>query len=285
MSIFRQKADRLPITIISLFFLSDIIVYFTIENRWVVFSWFVLSIWPKGNVCAWNHHHQHCVTFRSTFLNRCLELMYGFQTGITTKGWFLHHVVGHHKNYLDQELDESRWMKKDGTTMSELGYTIEVAATSFYRILKVGNTNEANKRHLRDFLSMFIFQLAILAVLFAHNWFNALFLFALPMVVGLTLTAWATFDHHSNLDTKNEYEGSRNTLDPFYNLCTGNLGYHTAHHVKHGLHWSKVPEFHASIEHLIPAHCYLEVGVPYSWFKGVKKAAVFVAKPVLRRAA
>ena len=93
------------------------------------------------------------------------------------------------------------------------------------------------------------------------------------MIVGLFLTAWATFDHHSNLDTKNEFEGSRNILNPFYNLMTGNLGYHTAHHVKHGLHWSKLPEYHASIEHLIPAHCYLEVGVPYSWFKGIKKAA------------
>lgn len=282
MSIFRQKADRLPITIISSFFLLDIVIYFSIDNPWIIVSWFVLSIWPKGNVCAWNHHHQHCVTFRSTFMNRLLELMYGFQTGVTTKGWFLHHVIGHHKNYLDQELDESRWMSKDGTTKSELGYTLEVAGTSFYRILQVG---KANKKHLNDFLGMFALQMIILAVLFWHNWFNAIFLFALPMVLSLTLTAWATFDHHSNLDTKNEFEGSRNTLDPFYNLMTGNLGYHTAHHVKHGLHWSKVPEFHATIEHLIPAHCYLEAGVPYSWFKGVKKAAVVVARPLLKRAA
>lgn len=282
MSIFRQKADRLPVIIFASFFLLDIAVFFTTDNPWVVAIWFLLSIWPKGNICAWNHHHQHCVTFKSTFFNRLLELMYGFQTGITTKGWLLHHVVGHHKNYLNQELDESAWMRKDGTTMSEVEYTINVTATSIPRIIKVGMNH---KRHLRDFLLMFSLQLAILSVLFWYNWVNALFIFALPMVVGLTLTAWATYDHHSNLDTTNEFEGSRNILDPFYNFCTGNLGYHTAHHVKHGLHWSKVPEFHASIKHLIPEHCYLEVGVPYSWFKGVKKAAVFVARPILRGAA
>jgi fatty acid desaturase len=96
------------------------------------------------------------------------------------------------------------------------------------------------------------------------------------MVVGLLLTCWATFDHHSNLDTKNEFEGSRNTLDSFYNLMTGNLGYHTAHHVKQGLHWSKVPEFHGTIEHLIPAHCFVEAGFPYSWFNGFKRATVSI---------
>lgn len=278
MSIFRQKADQLPITIITLFFLADITVFFTIDNPWIIVAWFVLSIWPKGNVCAWNHHHQHYLTFRSTFLNRCLELMYGFQTGVTTKGWFLHHVVGHHKNYLDQKLDESAWMNKDGSTMTELGYTFEVAGTSLFRIIKVGMAN--NKRHLRDFLMMLTLQVIILIALFSYNWFNTLFIFAIPMVVSLTLTAWATYDHHSNLDTKNEFEGSRNTLDPFYNLMTGNLGYHTAHHVKHGLHWSKLPEYHASIEHLIPAHCYLEAGVPYSWFKGFKKAGGLVIRPI-----
>lgn len=278
MSIFRQKADRFPIAIISLYFLLDVAVYFLVENPWIVVAWFLLGIWPKGNVCAWNHHHQHCVTFKSTFFNRVLELIFGFQTGVTTKGWFLHHVVGHHKNYLNQEIDESRWMNKDGSTKSEIGYTWEVFSTSLFRIIKVGMDH---KRHLRDFLMMVTIQTTLLGLMFWHNWFNALFVFCIPMMVSLALTGWATYNHHSNLDTENEFEGSRNILDPFYNLMTGNLGYHTAHHVKHGLHWSKVPEFHASIEHLIPAHCYLEAGAPYSWFKAIKKAGGIVMRPVL----
>lgn len=277
MSIFRNQADKLPITIITLYFLLDLTVYFTVQNPWFIVAWFVLGIWPKGNVCAWNHHHQHCVTFRSGFLNRMLELIFGFQTGVTTKGWFLHHVVGHHKNYLDQDLDESRWMNKDGSTKSELGYTWEVFSTSFFRIVTVGMNH---KRHLRDFLLMVTLQSALLGLMFWHNWFNALFVFCLPMITSLMLTGWATYLHHSNLDTKNEFEGSRNVLNPFYNLMTGNLGYHTAHHVKHGLHWSKLPEYHASIEHLIPAHCYLQAGAPYSWYRGVKKAGQFVIRPL-----
>lgn len=268
MSVFRQKADRLPIAIMACYFMLDLLVYFNVNNPWFVVFWFFLGIWPKGNICAWNHHHQHVLTFKSNIFNRALEVMYGFQTGVTTKMWFLHHVLGHHKNYLDQTLDESRWMNADGTTKSELGYTFEVATTAYYRLIKVGLKH---RTHLYDFLMMSVFQLCLLGLLFWHNWFNALFIFLLPMVVGLTLTAWATYEHHSNLDTKNEYEGSRNILHPFYNLMTGNLGYHTAHHVRHGIHWSKLPEYHASIEHLIPEHCYSKVGFPYTAFDKLGK--------------
>jgi fatty acid desaturase len=279
MSIFRQKADQLPITIFALFFILDSLIYFNINNPLFVIAWFFIGIWPKGNICAWNHHHQHYSTFRSTLVNRILEIVFAFQTGVTTKAWFLHHVLGHHKNYLDQELDESRWMNKDGTTKSEIGYSFEVALTSFYRIVKVGLNHP---KHLRDYLIMMGVQIVLLGLLFWHNWFNALFIFFLPMVVGLLLTSWATFDHHSNLDTKNEFEGSRNVLDPLYNIMTGNLGYHTAHHVKHGVHWSKLPEFHATIEHFIPEKCYLQAGFPYTWISNTVKVSSYILKPFAR---
>lgn len=273
MIIFRQKADRLPITIFTLFFLLDLFVFFTITERWFIVSWFLFSIYFKGNICSWNHHHQHVATFKQTFLNRLLEIMYGFQTGATSKAWTLHHVLGHHRNYLDQSKDESAWMRPDGKTMNVWEYIFKVTGSIFFRIIKVG---KKWPNHLRDYLMMLVLQLVLLALFFSFNWFNALFIFALPMVLGLALTVWATYDHHSNLDTQNEFEGSRNILDPLYNLMTGNLGYHTAHHIKQGIHWSKLPEFHEKIAHKIPSSCYLEAGFPYSLLKTSKKALAFV---------
>jgi len=41
-----------------------------------------------------------------------------------------------------------------------------------------------------------------------------------------------------------------------YNLFTGNLGYHTAHHHKQGVHWSKLPRLHETIQDKIPKNLY-----------------------------
>ena len=85
------------------------------------------------------------------------------------------------------------------------------------------------------------------------------------MLVSLYITSDATFEHHSGLDTSDQYKASRNIVDSvWYNILTGNLGYHTAHHIKFGLHWSLLPELHEKIKHKIPANCYEKPMVAYA---------------------
>ncbi len=43
-----------------------------------------------------------------------------------------------------------------------------------------------------------------------------------------------------------------------YNALTGNLGLHTAHHRRPGLHWSLLPELHEKIRNQIPKEQILE---------------------------
>ena len=69
----------------------------------------------------------------------------------------------------------------------------------------------------------------------------------------LILTSWATYVHHSGLDADDPFLASRNNINPAYNLFTGNLGYHTAHHHRQGVHWSRLPELHEQIKDKIPA--------------------------------
>jgi len=104
--------------------------------------------------------------------------------------------------------------------------------------------------------------LALFAAAFWWNWLNALFVFAIPMAAGYVITCWHTYCHHAGLDTQNPYEASHNIMNRSYNVLTGNLGYHTAHHVKPKLHWAKLPAFHATIADRIPAHLYIEPFFP-----------------------
>jgi fatty acid desaturase len=124
---------------------------------------------------------------------------------------------------------------------------------------------EHHPKALRIFLAMGALQVVLLGVLFWHNWYNALFVFLVPMALSLYLTAWATYFHHVGLDTKEHRDASYNILHRGYNLMTGNLGYHVAHHAKQALHWSKLPELHAKMAKDIPATSYRQPGIPFVW--------------------
>ena len=248
---FRYAADRIPVAIILAISCIDIALYLAVDTAWLFALYWAVMVIPKGKICAWNHHHQHIPTFKPKVANRVLEFFYALHTGVTTNLWLLHHVIGHHQNYLDQSKDESRWQRKSGKTMGEIEYSLVVAATAYKRGFQVG---AQAPRARKTFLIYTAITFTIVALLVWLKPVAGLFLFVMPMVIGLLLTSWATYEHHSGLLTDNEYEASRNNLNAFYNLTTGNLGYHTAHHSKDGAHWSELPALHELIKDKIPPH-------------------------------
>jgi fatty acid desaturase len=178
-----------------------------------------------------------------------LEFFYALHTGVTTNLWMLHHVLGHHRNFLDQSCDESGWKRADGKAMGALEYTLTIASTAYYRSYQVG---KGFPRIQRDFLVFSVLTFAGIVLLCWFRLVPALLVFVLPMVISLLFTVWVTYDHHSGLDTDDEFKASFNNVNRLYNVLTGNLGYHTAHHYRQGLHWSKLPELHEKIRHQIP---------------------------------
>lgn len=247
--VFKNSADRVPVLLILALSVLDFSLYFLVDNLYLLGAYFYVMIIPKSQICAWNHHHQHTPMFRYTLPNRILEFFYALHTGVTTNLWVLHHVLGHHHNYLDQEIDQSRWQRRNGKVMGELEYSLKTTFTAYYRGFQVGRKHP---QEMRVFLVYTALTVLILAALVGYRPGPAILLFVLPMLMGLFMTAWATYEHHAGLSTDNLYEASFNNLNKWYNLFTGNLGYHTAHHYKQGLHWSKLPQLHAKIEHNIP---------------------------------
>ena len=262
MRLFRHREDRLPVFLVSLLFLCDLAVFTWVDSRWVLAAWTLCGLYPKGWVCAWNHHHQHLATFHPPGLNRALEFVYGLHTGLTSHAWTLHHVLGHHTDYLDQRRDESRWQGPDGRPLGVVRYTLEVAATAYPRAWAV---SRRHREYRAVFVTGILATLLFLAAGFALRPWQTLFVFLLPMVVSMLVTAWATYTHHAGRPLASHFEASTNILNRVYNTLTGNLGYHTAHHTRPGVHWSRLPALHESIRHHIPADAYLQPGFPFSW--------------------
>jgi len=259
-SVFRHPLDRYPAFAATVLFAADLAVYFGAASLWVPVAWWMGTFWLKAQLCAWNHHHQHRAFFGRAGLNRAIEIVFGLQTGVSPFGWVLHHNLGHHETYLDQRVDQARWRSPGGRVYGPLSYGTVTAVTRYWRSFLVGRDYPKVGRRFLAYLAL---QSAILIAAFVWSPRNAVFVFALPMACGLLVTSVKNHGQHSGLDTPDEYAASRNILSPSFNFFTGNLGFHTAHHFRPELHWSKLDGFHAEIAGRIPAHCYSRAGFPY----------------------
>ena len=133
--------------------------------------------------------------------------------------------------------------------MGEWEYTLNVALTAYPRGYRVG---KQHPRAQRTFIFCTAVTFGIVALLIWYKPVAAIPLFVLPMITGLLATSWATYDHHAGLDTDDVFAASYSNVGRLYNVLTGNLGYHAAHHYKQGVHWSELPQLHQQIKDRIP---------------------------------
>ncbi|MDX2256067.1 MAG: fatty acid desaturase [Pseudanabaenaceae cyanobacterium bins.39] len=223
-------------------------------------AWAVFSLSIKGLICCWNHHHQHCKFFTVSWANNLIELIMGLHTGVVGEAWSLHHTLGHHINYLDQTKDESAWKTPSGRLMSRWEYTFKVGIMAYPKAFKVGKHHQKSRNKL---IMNILLTALVLSGLAWIDWARTVIIFLIPMIILLFMTVHETFDHHSGLDEKNAYAATYNITDRWYNFFTCNLGYHTAHHLQCGRHWSELPQFHQSIQSQIPSHLYRKATFPF----------------------
>ncbi len=70
---------------------------------------------------------------------------------------------------------------------------------------------------------------------------NYVLVFFIPGLITLTHTIWATYEHHAGCYPTGHLDASVNRDNRIYNIMSGNLGLHTAHHKRPGVHWSLLP--------------------------------------------
>lgn len=264
----RKKIDCYPIATILLVLGIDLVIFLFSPSVLLPIIWMVLSLNIKGWICSWNHNHQHYKFFTVNWANRLIELIMGLQTGIVGEAWVLHHTLGHHLNYLDQSRDESAWKTPQGRLMSRLEYTFKVGFLAYPTALKVG---EKHHQSCNKLIQNMLLTALILSLLSSINWINTLIIFIIPMVILLFMVIYVTYDHHAGLDQEDPYKASYNVTDRWYNFFTCNLGYHTAHHLQCGRHWSELPQLHEEIKEKIPAHLYREAGFPFDLMTKVEQ--------------
>jgi len=251
-TILKYKADRGPIAYVVLAFTTRLVVW-ALATPLIcaicVIPFAVLGMF----VAPINHHHQHLNTFRAAWMNRIYDLVLALQAGIAPYGWVLHHNLGHHLNYLNQpphaNSDESHWTRVDGTQMGRFEYSIHLFLHHQVDIIRVGLRH---RRYLRYFLLMKLPLWGLIGVGLWLRPIETVLVFLLPASITLFHTVWATYEHHAGCQPSDHHDASRNRINPVYNALTGNLGFHTAHHKRPGVHWSLLPAIHEEIRDQIP---------------------------------
>ncbi|EON12630.1 fatty acid desaturase [Pandoraea sp. SD6-2] len=242
------QEDLAPLALVAGTAAAQVTGYLFAHELRTAIAWAALLLLPQIAVSTAVHNQSHVGMFSSGWRNRVLELVMWLETGMYAAKFRLHHSRGHHLHYTEPERDPSRWIDAGGRRMSRLAYIAHYFFTYNYHVLRIGRTC---KRLRQRCLGQVAASYVVLIGLLLHDPRNALIFFVAPIVLVWLNFIHMTYDDHIDLYSRDPFKASHTKANIWLNLAFFNNGYHLAHHVRPGLHWSRLPAFHRQIEHQI----------------------------------
>jgi fatty acid desaturase len=204
------------------------------------------------------HNHNHCQTFANKQVNYvfglCLSVFYGYPTF----AWVPTHNLNHHK-YVNTEGDATiTWrFTNSHNLLVALTYFF---VSSYYQSEPINayikQAKAKNPALYHRILTQYAVWIGYYVLTFglacglhglatgAYVWFFAI---ALPAFFSLWTIMLFNYDQHAHTDPFSEHNHSRSFVSPVLNYLLFNNGYHGAHHEHPGVHWSRLPQLHATV--------------------------------------
>jgi len=226
----------------------------------------ILPVGLYFGFCAgvFSHNHNHCPTFKNRKVNAFYSAWLSIFYGLPTFMWVPTHNLNHHK-YVNKAGDATitwRYSKKNTWLIASTYYYVSAYWQKPVIDEYIAKARESNPRLYRQILSQYFTLggvhagLLALAIALHHDtWWRGpllyVFAFAIPAFFANWSMIFINYIQHVHADPWSEHNHSRNFVSKLGNWLVFNNGYHTAHHESAGLHWSRLPEAHAKIAHLI----------------------------------
>lgn len=194
------------------------------------------------------HNHRHVSIWKGQLLNRFTDCWLTLLYGYPVFGWIPTHLQNHHI-HTNQEPDYTKtYAYSEKNNLWTLiyypmysGVIQQKAIGNYLKRLRVKD-RARYKEHLLQIILIILF--LIMAILI--DWKSALLYVILPHQISLNSVLIFNYVQHVHADEESDFNHSRN-IEGFLNVFLFNNGFHTAHHIKPNLHWSRLPEFHAQI--------------------------------------
>jgi fatty acid desaturase len=270
----RRRADRR-----SLLFTGVALALLAAPHAWAPPSWLAPAWVAAASFACFiasivNHNQMHCAAFTTRLPNVAFNVALALARGHSASGIVVPHNLNHHA----QAGREGDWIRPQlagrGLGWARLArYVVAASANMLVMRLRAGAP-----RLPADLRSSLLAEKAALAaaiVLAAWHDPRTFALFnALPWLAGLALLVGVNLLQHDACDPASELGGSRNFTGGFGNWLFFNNGYHTAHHLQPGAHWSELPALHARLRGRLPrAELEQPSILAYLWRFGFSRAA------------
>jgi fatty acid desaturase len=214
------------------------------------------------------HLHIHHPFSRNSALNLLLDLSMGSVSGMTSSNWRIQHLYGHHRGIDLPYRGKRTWQLEKYSPLRAMSFSIGTLWTTFFSPIEESFRKgiRANQKVPINYRWAFLEQSLLIVFV------GALALWQ-PRLVSVYLLPWYFVTHFVTryVDYLNHYGcaeagGNRfavanNCLSRWFNFTTHNFGYHAAHHLRPGAHWTTLPEIHATVAGEIPEKNLK----PFSW--------------------
>jgi len=205
------------------------------------------------------HLHIHHPFSRNSALNLLLDLSMGSVTGMTSSNWRIQHLYGHHRGVDLPYRGNHTWQLEKYSPLRAFSFSIGTLWPTFFAPIResfrkgiLANLNTPISYRWAFFeqslLIVFVGALAAwqpwLVLTYLMPWY----------FVTYFLTRYVDYLNHYGCEQNgpNRFAAANNFVSRSFNSDTHNFGYHTAHHLRPGAHWTTLPDIHATIADQIP---------------------------------
>lgn len=193
------------------------------------------------------HNHMHQGIFHDKTLNAVWRCVLSFGALYPASANIPAHNLVHHHFEDDGQPDwaapgivDFRW------NLLNLVHFPNVAGTRTFNGVQRWKAVLNRKAFSRQYAIEQAVAFGLTGALLVLDFWPALFFVVLPQLYGARCILRINLIQHDRCDTESEWNHSRNFVGKAFNWIMCNNGYHTIHHNKAGLHWSKLAEAHES---------------------------------------
>jgi fatty acid desaturase len=218
------------------------------------------------------HNHVHVPVFRSHRANAVYGMWLSIFYGSPIALWIPTHLEHHHR-HVDGPEDATRTRRRSvkHNVWQAIAYTVSCASWQWPLISDY--VRRARSRRGREWtalrnqiMTLGIGHAAVLALaVHQHGARMGLlcygFAFGLPALLAPSFMQFTNYIQHVHCDATSADNHSRNFVNAFINWFVFDGGYHTVHHERPSVHWSRYAELHrervARIEPSLQSHSIL----------------------------